>query len=62
MFLEINDLLNQVNEEEEDGQVDENEIDQVQNELANAINNQADVEIVFPAQFEPPNASRDTGR
>lgn len=52
-FLELNDLLNQVNEDEEDAQFDGNEIDFVQNELVDAVNNQADMEVAFPAVLEP---------
>lgn len=53
MFLELNDLLNQVNEKEEDAQVQENEVVAVQNELAALANNQAGEEINFPAFHAP---------
>lgn len=48
MFLELNDLLNQVNEHEEDEQMADADINPIQEELANLINNPADVEVNIP--------------
>lgn len=52
MFLELNDLLNQVNEEEEDAQAEENLPEPVLAGDGNLFN-LANMEIAMPAHFEP---------
>lgn len=53
MFLEINDFLNQVNENEEDEQVAEDDINPLQEELANLVNNPAEMEVHIPVLNGP---------
>lgn len=53
MFLELNDLLNQVNEEEEDEQEANNDLVNLNEELVNIVNNPADLEVNIPVQNGP---------
>ena len=53
MFLELNDLLNLVNEEEEDEQYDQEALNPIQEELANALNDPPVVEVDIPALIAP---------
>lgn len=48
MFLELNDLLNQFNEEEEDEQGHQNDFFPVQEEVAHPVNNPPTVEVNIP--------------
>jgi hypothetical protein len=53
MFIELNDLLNQVNEDEEDAQPAENEAGLLQENVPNFAINLADLEVNIPALHEP---------
>lgn len=48
MFIEMNDLLNQVNEEEEDILVNLDDLPPIENELDNLINDPQNVDVVLP--------------
>jgi hypothetical protein len=48
MFLELNDLLNQLNEEEEDEQFNQDALNPMQEELVDALNNPPPVEVDIP--------------
>lgn len=48
IFLELNDFLNQVNEEEEDEQFDQDALNPIEEELAKALNDPSVVEVDIP--------------
>lgn len=53
MFLDLNDLLNQVNEEEEDEQFDQEALNLIQEGLANALNDPPVVDVDIPVLNAP---------
>jgi len=48
MFLELNDLLNQVNEEDEDEHENNVALDPIQEDFANALNDPPAIEVNIP--------------